>query len=211
MRLLADGEEVKAQDITEEMNWTYTFEDLDKNKKGKLINYTITEDEVSYYETTIEGYEITNKHEVIKTEVNVEKVWDDFDDKDKLRPGEVVVNLLADGVIIDSLKLNKENNYKNTFKELDAYKDGELIKYSLEEEKIEEYSYVIDYNQEESEDLKVEVKPINSIITNHHDLRPEVIKTNPITNSLIKIVSVIFLIGISAILIINNKKLLKYN
>ena len=208
VHLFADGKEINSIDITEEMNWTYTFDNLDKNKDGKLINYTITEDEIDYYETVIDEYSITNTHEVIKTRVSVEKIWDDYNDKDKVRPEEVTINLLADGKIIDSKNITKDN-LKITFDNLDAYKDGELIKYTVEEELIEEYTSNIEYNQEESSDLKEEVKDINVLITNHHDLRPEAIKSNPLTNSLLKVISVILLIGLSSLLIIKSKTLIR--
>ena len=42
------------------MNWTYTINDLDKYKDGKLINYTIEELPVEGYTTTYNGFDIIN-------------------------------------------------------------------------------------------------------------------------------------------------------
>ena len=76
--LLADGEEADVEDATATLNedndWTYTWEDLDVNKAGTAIEYSVDEVEVEEYETEIgevtgdaeEGFEveITNTHEV---------------------------------------------------------------------------------------------------------------------------------------------------
>ncbi len=40
--------------------WTYSFENLDKYEKGKLIKYSIDEEEVTGYTKTVDGYNIKN-------------------------------------------------------------------------------------------------------------------------------------------------------
>ncbi len=64
VRLLADGEEIDSTTVTEEDDWTYSFEGLPKYATGenREIVYTITEDKVSWYDTTIDGYDITNTY-----------------------------------------------------------------------------------------------------------------------------------------------------
>ena len=216
VHLLADGEKIKQQEITEEMNWTYTFDNLDKNKAGKEIKYTITEDEIKYYETTIDGFNITNTHIPEKRNITVEKVWDDFNNEDKIRPDKITVNLLANGVVIDHREGLKENNYKVEFNDIYTYQDGKEIKYTIEEELVEEYSYIIDNltqieeeNNETEQSDTIKKENLDFKITNKHELRPKVennnVQSNPITSSLIKIATLIILIGLSSILIINRK------
>ena len=65
IHLLADGEEVAAYELNRENNWQHTFTDLDKEKNGKEIQYSVTEDEVSGYNSSIsgdakEGFTVTN-------------------------------------------------------------------------------------------------------------------------------------------------------
>ena len=43
IHLLADGEEVAAYELNRENNWQHTFTDLDKEKNGKEIQYSVTE------------------------------------------------------------------------------------------------------------------------------------------------------------------------
>lgn len=62
IRLLADGKEIAVKEVTKETNWTYDFGNLAKYKDGKEIVYTISEDEVEGYKTSIKGFNITNSH-----------------------------------------------------------------------------------------------------------------------------------------------------
>ena len=63
VHLLADGQEVGTQQVTGMGDrWTYSFTNLPGYSEGKLIQYTVTEDAVEGYETTVVGHEIYNIH-----------------------------------------------------------------------------------------------------------------------------------------------------
>ena len=62
VNLLADGVVVASKEVTDANNWQYEFTNLNKRKAGKDIIYTITENPVSYYATTVKGYDITNTY-----------------------------------------------------------------------------------------------------------------------------------------------------
>ena len=78
------------------------------------------------------------------TEVSVEKKWNDNDDEKKVRPVSITVNLIAnyDGkeYKVDSVILNKDNNWKHTFKDLPTINDGNKITYTVKEETVTGYS-----------------------------------------------------------------------
>ena len=57
-----DEKPIKVVDITAEQNWQYTFKDLPDKVAGKETIYTIKEKPITGYETTIDGYTITNNH-----------------------------------------------------------------------------------------------------------------------------------------------------
>src|SRR5699024_10227545 len=86
VRLFAGDEEVESIEVTEADEWTYAFTDLPRFENGEEITYTIQEDEVSDYITTISGFNITNTH--VPELINVEgtKTWDDADNQDGKRP-----------------------------------------------------------------------------------------------------------------------------
>ena len=63
IRLYEDGVEVASKVVTEADNWSWTFSDLPKYKigaQGQLITYTISEDVVTGYITTIDEYNVLN-------------------------------------------------------------------------------------------------------------------------------------------------------
>ena len=162
VRLYANDIEINSITISEKENWEYSFEKLPKYKAGKLIKYTITEDNVDLYETdeitTVENTKetkeldntITNNHELIPYnetgEITVTKTWDDDNNKYNSRPENITVHLFADDEEIDSAILSKENNWTYTFKDLLKYKKGEVgveINYSITEDKVENYQTAI--------------------------------------------------------------------
>ncbi len=101
----ADGEMYAKFDLTAENNWTTTLQAPVKNKKGEEIKYTVTEETVNDYvtkvseaEKTEEGYTftITNTYKPETMDIRITKVWVDDSDEAKIRPGNVVIRLIAD-------------------------------------------------------------------------------------------------------------------
>lgn len=60
VHLLGNGKEVGKATVTAKDNWQYSFDNLPKYENGKAIVYTIQEDKVPGYATTINGFDITN-------------------------------------------------------------------------------------------------------------------------------------------------------
>uniref|UniRef100_UPI0025892C7C Cna B-type domain-containing protein n=1 Tax=Streptococcus sp. TaxID=1306 RepID=UPI0025892C7C len=135
----APQEEIASQEVTADTDWKYSFKDLPKYRDGVEISYSIVEEPVSDYETTISGTDITNTHVPETTEISGTKMWDDNDDQDGKRPTAITVNLLADGVKVDSKKVTAADDWKYEFKDLPKYKAGQEIKYSVTEEAVKDY------------------------------------------------------------------------
>ena len=88
VNLLANGVKVASKEVKPDAtgNWTYHFDNLDVvDDAGNVIAYTVSEEPVAGYETTVEGTNITNNRIPDMTEVAVKKVWDDKENKDGLR------------------------------------------------------------------------------------------------------------------------------
>ncbi|QKI00159.1 Cna B-type domain-containing protein [Streptococcus gallolyticus] len=135
----APQEEIASKEVTADTDWKYSFKDLPKYRDGVEISYSIVEEPVSDYETTISGTDITNTHVPETTEISGTKTWDDNDDQDGKRPTAITVNLLADGVKVDSKKVTAADDWKYEFKDLPKYKAGQEIKYSVTEEAVKDY------------------------------------------------------------------------
>ena len=137
INLLKNGEKVATKTVTEADGWKWSFDNLAKYENGKEITYSIVEEQVESYSSKVDGYNVTNSYTPGKTSVQVTKKWDDADDKDGKRPTSVTITLYADSEKTDkTLVLDKENNWTGNFTELDEYKAGEKIEYSIKEETV---------------------------------------------------------------------------
>ena len=147
VNLLADGEKVDSKTVTANDNWSWSFTDLDKYKKGKEIKYTVSEDAVTDYTTEVKGYNITNTHTPEKISISGSKTWDDNDNQDGKRPSNIKVILFADGTEVTSQTVTADNGWKWSFTGLDKYNSGTEIVYTISEDTVADYTTVVDgYN-----------------------------------------------------------------
>jgi hypothetical protein len=161
VNLLADGVPTDSTVVqaAADGTWTYRFTDLPKYKDGQEITYTVTEDEVSDYSTTISGYDITNQYTPGKTSVTVTKAWYDEENQDGKRPTTVEVQLYADGVASgDPVTLTAADGWAYTWENLDEMSGGKKIAYT-----VQETSEVDGYTSEVTGDAEK-----GYIITNSH-------------------------------------------
>ncbi|MDO4459911.1 MAG: Cna B-type domain-containing protein, partial [Clostridia bacterium] len=158
VNLLANGVTVNTAVITPDENgdWAYEFTETEDGtplyirSDSKEIVYTVTEDAVSVYETEYsdDTFTITNKYNPEITGVTVEKIWDDADNQDGIRPELIEVALLADGEQVDTAELKAENAWKFSFTDLPKFKDhGKEIAYTVEE-LTETKGYTVSYSDD---------------------------------------------------------------
>ena len=147
VKLLADGVETgQTRELNAANNWQAIFTDLDADKGGTPIAYTIEEVSVAEYESKVTGdattgFTITNSYTPGKTQVPVKKVWNDSENQDGKRPDSITVKLLADGQDTGkTLELNAANGWTGSFTDLDADKGGTPIKYTVVEVTVPGYT-----------------------------------------------------------------------
>lgn len=150
VRLFADGTEVKSASVTPDENgdWSYAFTGLPKYRDGGVeIVYTIEEESVEQYETSVSGTTITNTHIPERITVEGKKTWDDNDDFDEMRPASITIRLFADGTEIDARVVTKDDNWSWSFSDLPKYREGREIRYTIGEDRVRGYTAVVDgYN-----------------------------------------------------------------
>ena len=135
VKLLANGTKVASKEVTARDNWKYSFTDLPKYENGTAINYTVTEDAVADYSTTINGYDIINTYTPGQTSVTVTKAWVDNDNKSNKRPSGINVQLYAGKQKSGNpVTLNEENKWTYTWNGLDEKKNGTTIAYTVKED-----------------------------------------------------------------------------
>ena len=144
VNLLANGEIAASQTVKadEAGNWTYTFKDLPKYANGKEITYTVTEEAVEGYETSVDGFNITNTYTTETTEVKGSKTWNDADNQDGKRPESITVRLLANGEEKDSqtVTADENGNWTYSFENLPKYEAGKEIVYTVTEDAVADYT-----------------------------------------------------------------------
>ena len=131
--------------LNKDNNWTETVSNLPRFVEDTRteITYTWTEGETpSTYTQTGDSVEgnvttITNRHVSYTVDVSVEKVWDDADNQDGIRPSgdqTVRVKLLANNVEIQKVYLKEADGWKATVSGLPKNENGKEIKYTWAED-----------------------------------------------------------------------------
>lgn len=145
-----DGQNVKLGDYIATQANAGTNDTIDSDaiaheQDGKLVSASIEGIEMpAAKEITVQTYE-SRYHDLglYASQINipVEKVWDDNNNQDGKRPNSVTVTLYADGRPTDqSLTLSETNDWKGTFENLDEFKDGEKINYTVKEASVSGYT-----------------------------------------------------------------------
>lgn len=141
-------------------NWKYEFTDLEEfNANGVAYTYKVAEQDVpEKYESTVNGYQITNVR-IGKTEVSGTKRWKD--DTTEARPESITVNLLRNNVVIETKEVLAEDNWRYSFTDLDKYdSEGQLYNYTVAEQDVPGYESKVngyDITNTRSEKRTIEV------------------------------------------------------
>lgn len=174
VQLFANGKaEGKPVTLNDSNGWSSSWTELNKCKNGNAIRYTVEEVSVpAGYTSKVsgsasDGFIITNSIELAsmvieknfnfgdkkpedletRIEVPVQKVWVDFDNRDKNRPDSIMVHLYADGERVATAILTEDGGWKNTFRDLPKYnrETFEEIVYTISEEPVDYYKTVINH------------------------------------------------------------------
>jgi len=176
VKLLADGQDTgKTLELTEANGWAGSFKDLDADKGGTPIQYTVVEVTVPGYTSEVtgdaaSGFTITNSYF---------KNWDDANNQDGKRPTKITINLLADGQQVDSKEVQAaaDGTWTVEFTKLAKYKAGKEIKYTVTEEAVAEYEATItDFtitNKYAPKEIDYKVTKVWNDANNQDGKRPE--------------------------------------
>ena len=144
VNLLADGQKVNTQTVGEAEGWSYNFTGLPVYKDGQRITYTVTEEAVPGYSTSLNGYNITNSYTPEKTEITASKTWNDSDNQDGKRPTKISIKLMktVGGVKTEvaSKEVTAADQWQTKFENLPVYENGQKIDYSIEEDDVAGYT-----------------------------------------------------------------------
>ena len=130
VRLYADGVQVDSVALSAANSWRYTFTDLPRyTEAGAEIAYTVTEDPVAQYRTTIRGYSVVNDYEPNLVSASVSKRWIDDNNAAGLRPTSIAMSLSNGSEVVAVAVLNDSNGWSATINNLPATRNGEAVTY----------------------------------------------------------------------------------
>ena len=185
VKLIADGQDTgKTLELNAANGWTGSFTNLDADKGGTPIQYTVVEVTVAGYTSEItgdaaSGFTITNSYSPETVDVKATKNWDDANNQDGKRPTKITINLLADGEKVASKEVQAaaDGTWTATFEKLAKYKAGKEIKYTVTEEAVAEYEATItDFtitNKYAPKEIDYKVTKVWNDANNQDGKRPE--------------------------------------
>ncbi|MBO4688204.1 MAG: Cna B-type domain-containing protein, partial [Clostridiales bacterium] len=200
VQLLADGEPVENKTVTlnEDNGWEDTITDLPMYSGGKEILYTWQEvgmpNGYELTDTVVDGTEttLTNSYEAETMTLSVQKIWDDSDNQDGIRPQSLVVNLMVGEDVKGSVTLNKDNNWTDAIEDLPVYAAGKKIEYTWSEVAlpegyelttiVENGNLTILTNKHTTEVTSVNVTKVWEDAENQDGYRPESVQVKLLAN-----------------------------
>ena len=121
---------------------TSSLEDIFQNLLG-ITGY------IEDLEVKSQSVKMVSNYSTETRNLKVSKVWLDMPNGESKRPSEITVSLYADGVLFETIKLSKDNNWTYTFENLEMYKDGKKIIYTILETEVAGYETEITGDMEE--------------------------------------------------------------
>ena len=186
VNLLANGKVVQSKTVKASDNWKYSFTNLPEFENGKKITYTVTEDAVAGYTSTVDGYNVTNSHTPATVKVSGTKTWKDNNNQDGIRPSSITVNLLANGRQVASKTVSASDNWQYSFDNLAAYANGQKITYTVTENAVAGYTSTVDgynvTNNHTPATVKVSGTKTWNDNNNQDGIRPSSITVNLLAN-----------------------------
>lgn len=163
-----EGTDKEPITLNEANNYTGKFTELKKyDEEGNFIKYNAVESALPGEEKAFKHYkqdeskgegQFVNTFDPTrlqdKTSITVTKTWNDMENKFNTRPEKIIVNLKADGKVIQKdveIAPDKDNIWTYTFKDLNVYdSNGNKIDYTVEEERVPNYNYPPTYTETEN-------------------------------------------------------------
>ncbi len=139
-----DEEEIQSKTVTADDDWKWDFGKWQKIEDGREIKYSVKEDPPEGYEASVEGFNITNRHEPETVDISGAKTWDDNNDAEGKRPRSIRIHLMDGSNEVASMKVTAADGWKWTFNDVQKNRDGKEIRYTILEDHVEGYTTTID-------------------------------------------------------------------
>lgn len=151
--------------------WVSSFKDLPKYDNGQEITYSVKEDTTTLpagYQSTVSGQTITNSYQPETVRISGIHTWEDFDNKDKVRPDTVTVDLLGENdQVIESKQVSSDldGNWTFDFDNLPKYSQGQEIPYQINVREVAQYTTKITEDNQNKGQYHIEHKYDSPLIS----------------------------------------------
>lgn len=112
---------------------------------------------------------ITVTNDLQKTEIPVNKTWQDSDNQSGLRPSKITLHLLADGSEVQTVEVTADaasGEWNHTFTNLPKYRydqdDAQLIAYTVTEETVQYYSLTSNTAETDADGMVTSISLVNT-------------------------------------------------
>lgn len=132
---------------TEKLNadnqWSVMFSNLPKYADGKVIEYSLTEESVLGYASSItrngKSFALINTHVDETKNITITKAWNDGNNQDGLRPKTITAVVNGSDGSARFVQLFEGQNWATSLNNLPKYKNGTEIQYTVKENAIPGY------------------------------------------------------------------------
>lgn len=126
--LYKDDVEITVATLSESHDWIYDLSGLElpKYENGEIINYSISCDRTTGYNTIVEDFHIMQDYNPPVTSASIQISWQDNNNAAGKRPASIIATL-SNGATV---KLNTSNNWFATLSNLPAMINKKTVSYS---------------------------------------------------------------------------------
>lgn len=194
VQVTRNGAVYKTVTLSPDDNWEYVLDDLPVNDgNGAPYVYAIKDLEaLDGYGTSVDGFTITNTHTPKQPDITdkpetisitVQKVWDDGNDADGIRPDSVPVGLYRDNALQKTVKVAASDGWAYTFTDLpktDA--GGRQYRYTVKEQEIPDgykasiHGFTITNSHRPAATISITVKKVWDDDNDADHIRPDRVK-----------------------------------
>lgn len=145
VHLMKDGEYQSQISLSQDNQWTYTWDKLDSDHIWSVVEVEVPENYEATYTTEGNTTTITNTEKdapppppANPVDLSVRKVWDD---NGKDRPESVKVTLYNGDTAIESVWLGDWNNWSYTWRNLDGNGNWQVVEVNIPKGYVPSYTY----------------------------------------------------------------------
>ena len=138
-----DGRIIATETVTAADHWKWAFKLPKYDDYGKEIQYTIDEEPIQGYVTTVNGTDVTNTHNTYEEVIIIgEKTWSHGANTTR-RPQSIIVTVKNGDAVVAAKRISAAEDWRWSFTFPKYDENGNLAVYTVDEENVPYYTHVV--------------------------------------------------------------------